>query len=152
MINEDMREYWCWRCFGMANKEACKECQKKTFFAEFKEKYSKLDYKVGDKVKFWGEKRAWKIRACDERFIIATKPYNPKRTFLYTIIDFKYLVRGADNYGCLYNYDNEKEAKKALKQLSKQNKNLDCDLHISFRNYVKLTDIEIIKQKAGQNG
>lgn len=143
MINTDMQEYWCYRC-AFYNSATCKTCEKKKLFNEFKEKFSKLEYKVGDKVKFWGEKRAYKIQACDKDFIIATKPYNPKRTFIYTIIDLKHLVRGADNYGCLYDYDKEKEANKALKQLSKQNKNLDCDLHISFRNFVKLTDIEII--------
>lgn len=145
MIKEEMQQYWCWRCIGQANKQFCKTCQFKQAFKDLKEKFKKLDYKVGDKVKFKSQKRAYKIQACNERFIIATKPYNPKRTFLYTIIDFLYMVRGADNHYCLYDYNNPKEAKKALKELMKEDN--DRDLCVSWRNFVKLTDIEIIKGK-----
>lgn len=146
MINEDLQEYWCYRCIGFSDKDFCERCQKKTFFEELKKKFSKLTYKVGDRIKFPEEKRAYKIRACNERFIIATKPYNPKKTFLYTIVDLKHLVRGADNYKCLYNYINEKEAKRALTHLMKSKS--DRDFCVSFRNFKKILDLEIISEKA----
>ena len=117
MIDIDMKEYWCYRCAGIMQKEFCDNCSKKTAFADMKNYCQQLEYKVGDKVKFVDEQRPYTIKACNERFIIATKPYNPKRTFMYTIIDFEHLVRGADNYSCLYEYDKEEEAQKALQNI-----------------------------------
>lgn len=66
-----------------------------------------MDYEVKDKIKFKSEKQRYTIQACDESFIIATKPFNAKKTFLYTIIDLKNNQRGADNWYCKYDYPNE---------------------------------------------
>jgi len=46
---------------------------------------------------FWKQKRPYRVRARDERFIICTKPYNPKHTVIYFIIDLYDKVRGTDN-------------------------------------------------------
>ena len=53
--------------------------------------------KVGSKVKFAAEKRPYTVQAADERFAVCTKPFNVYRSVLYTIIDFKENVRGAEN-------------------------------------------------------
>ena len=37
---------------------------------------------IGDKVYIPGEKRPYIVRVRDNRYIICTKPYNPKRTVL----------------------------------------------------------------------
>lgn len=47
---------------------------------------------IGDKVYIPGEKRPYTVRVRDERYIICTKPYNPKRTVLYFIIDLEHLM------------------------------------------------------------
>jgi hypothetical protein len=54
---------------------------------------------VGDRVKFVEEKRSYTVRAvsADGRFAICTKPFNPRHTVLYTIIDFEQGVRGPDD-------------------------------------------------------
>lgn len=49
---------------------------------------------IGDKVYVPGEKRPYTDRVRDDRYIICTKPYNPKRTVLYFIID---LVRNGEH-------------------------------------------------------
>ena len=46
---------------------------------------SKHIFKQGQKVWFPGEKRPYTIRACDDRFAICTKPFNIKKTVLYTL-------------------------------------------------------------------
>lgn len=46
-------------------------------------------FKRGQKIWFEGEKRPYTVRACDERFAICTKPFNLRKTVLYTIIDKK---------------------------------------------------------------
>jgi hypothetical protein len=55
---------------------------------------------VGDRVWFHEEKAPYRVRAVtsDGRYAICTKPFNPKRTVLYTVIDWHRERRGADNY------------------------------------------------------
>ena len=42
---------------------------------------------VGDKVYVPNEKKPYKVRTRDDRYIICTKPYNPRHTVLYTIFE-----------------------------------------------------------------
>mgnify|MGYP000539358961 CR=1 FL=1 len=53
--------------------------------------------KVDDKVKFKKENQRYTVQACNEKFAICTKPFNPRKTVLYTIIDFEKKIRGAEN-------------------------------------------------------
>lgn len=54
-------------------------------------------YAVGDLIKFKGEKRRYTVKAASDRFLICTKPFPPKRTVIYSIVDFQRDVRGPDN-------------------------------------------------------
>lgn len=103
-----------------------------------------MKYKVGDKIKFKSEKQRYTIMACDERFIIAQKPFNARKTFLYTIIDLEDCVRGSDNYYCKYDYTKRSEAEEALKQLQQSANMIYPDFWVSSRNSIEL-DIEDIK-------
>lgn len=65
---------------------------------------------VGDRVKLGATKRQWTVRGVTAggRFAILTQPFNPKRTVLYTVIDFKRGVRGKDDhYGLGYETDEQ---------------------------------------------
>lgn len=53
--------------------------------------------KVGDKIKFAEEKRAYTVQALGPRYAVCTKPFNPKHTVLYSVVDFKEKVRGTEN-------------------------------------------------------
>lgn len=53
--------------------------------------------KVGDRVKFAEEKQAYTVQARDARYLVCSKPFNPRRTVLYTIIDLEEEVRGPEN-------------------------------------------------------
>ena len=92
----------------------------------------KLIFQVGGKVYFKEEKRPYKIRACDERFAICTKPYNPMRTVLYTIIDLKRDVRGAENLIFGMGFETDKQCNEALIRLQTGGS------QVSFRNYIPL--------------
>ncbi len=72
----------------------------------------------GEKVYFHGELQPYTVKACDNRFAICTKPYNPKRTVLYTIVDLKEGIRGTNNlvFNC-YDYKKQKEILECLKDL-----------------------------------
>jgi hypothetical protein len=52
---------------------------------------------VGSKVKFANEKQRYTVRASNERYAVCTKPFNARKTVLYTIIDFCERERGAEN-------------------------------------------------------
>ena len=52
-----------------------------------------MKVEVGDKIKFKSEKQRYTVKACNDRFAIATKPFNARKTFLYTIIDFRNKIR-----------------------------------------------------------
>lgn len=104
----------------------------------------KAKYSVGDKIYFAEEKRPYTIRACDERFLICTKPYNFKpKTVIYTIVDLVERIRGTDNYSigwCDY-YETE-DCEEMLKELQETYKNVDVPMiegtFISHRNRIDL--------------
>ena len=41
-----------------------------------------------------GEKQRYRVMARDKRYVIMTKPFNAKRTYVYTIADMDRVVRG----------------------------------------------------------
>ena len=80
-----------------------------------------MEYKVGDKIYFAEEKKPYTIRACNERFLICTKPYNFKpKTVIYTIVDLVEEIRGTDNYSIGWcDYYDTKDCQRMLKELQK---------------------------------
>jgi hypothetical protein len=52
---------------------------------------------VGSKIWFEEEKQGYTIQARSDDFIVCSKPFNPKKTVLYTIIDIKRNIRGPEN-------------------------------------------------------
>jgi hypothetical protein len=63
----------------------------------------------GDRVRFSDEKQArFKVKAASERFVVLTKPFNAKQTYIYTIIDLEQGVRGPDSsWGTGYGTDED---------------------------------------------
>lgn len=92
---------------------------------------------VGDKVYLPNEKRPYIVQARNDRYIICTKPFNPRRTVIYFIIDLVRKVRGADNLIFCYGYETREQCQENLKRL--ENK----EMEVSYRNVVPLDfDIE----------
>jgi len=90
----------------------------------------------GTRVKFEAEKGAYTVKARSERFAICTKPFNPKRTVIYTIVDFERDVRGANNLIFnIYDYAKQEDIDACLRDLEAGN------VEVSYRNCVEL-DIE----------
>jgi hypothetical protein len=48
----------------------------------------------GAKVKFYKEVKPYRVRCTSKRYTICTKPFNPRHTVLYTIIDWQKQQRG----------------------------------------------------------
>lgn len=73
--------------------------------------------KPGDRVFVSGETRPYRVRCRDERYIICTKPYNPKRTVMYFIIDLERKVRGPDNMAFCFGYETQEQCEERLQEL-----------------------------------
>ena len=94
--------------------------------------------KVGDKIKLASEKQRYTVKAKSDRFLICTKPFNPKKTVLYTIIDLTRLVRGPNNMVFNpYDYEIQTDIDECLKDLIENRHGLE----VSHRHSVKL-DVE----------
>ena len=92
--------------------------------------------KVGDKVYIPNQKKPYRVRARDDRYIICTKPYNPHHTVLYFIIDLIEKRRGPDNMIFCFGYETAEDCRARLKDLQ------DGTIEVSQRRGIPL-DIDI---------
>lgn len=90
---------------------------------------NKWNYKQGDKVYFIGERMGYTIRACDDRYLICTKPYNFRpNTCIYTIVDLQENIKGMDSYIIgPYDYWSQEDCDNGLKELQ------DGTMKLSYR-------------------
>lgn len=88
--------------------------------------------KAGDKVYVPKEKRPYRVRCRSDRYIICTKPFNPKRTVLYFIIDLKQDVRGPDDRIFCCGYETDRDCEERLEELERG------EIEVSWRNRVPL--------------
>lgn len=75
--------------------------------------------KPGDKIKMDGEAQRYTVMACDSNFAIMTKPFNARRTYLYTITDLARKERGPCNliFGLPCHVNTETGAAEAMAML-----------------------------------
>jgi hypothetical protein len=95
--------------------------------------------KIGDKIKMEREKQRYTIRALDERYVILTKPFNARKTYLYTIVDLERKDRGACNliFGLPCDVNTPESAAEALEMLK------NGEMEVSYRNCLPLEDSEL---------
>lgn len=91
---------------------------------------------VGDKVKFAKEKQRYTVQACNERFAVCNKPFNPRKTVLYTVIDFRKQIRGTENLSIGFGAETRQECEEMLERLT------SGETEVSYRNRCPL-DIEV---------
>jgi len=72
---------------------------------------------IGDKVYVPNEKRPYRVRVRDERYIICTKPFNPQRTVLYFIVDLVDKWRAPDDRLFCMGYETDEHCKERLEEL-----------------------------------
>ena len=89
---------------------------------------------VGDKVYVPNEKRAYRVRVRDDRYIICTKPCFG--TVLYFIVDLKEKWRAPDNMVFCSGYESDADCQERLKELQ------EGTIELSIRRGIPL-DIEI---------
>jgi hypothetical protein len=52
---------------------------------------------IGEKIWFSEERCGYTIQAKGGQYLICTKPFNPKHTVLYTIVDIENMMRGPED-------------------------------------------------------
>ena len=72
---------------------------------------------VGDTVYIPEHKRPFRVKARDDRYIICTKPYNPKHTVIYFIIDLQDKWRAPDDRIFCSGYETDDDCKERLEEL-----------------------------------
>lgn len=95
-----------------------------------------MKVKVGDKVYVPTDKRPYKVRARDDRYIICTKPFNLQHTVLYFIVDLVDKWRAPDNMIFCHGYETDEDCVERLKELQ------DGTIELSRRRGITL-DIDI---------
>ena len=91
---------------------------------------------VGDKVYIPNQKRPFRVRARDDRYIICTKPFNPKHTVIYFIVDLVKKWRAPDNMIFCMGYETDEDCQDRLRQLQ------NGEIELSMRRGIPL-DIDI---------
>ena len=90
------------------------------------------------KIKFKEEKQRYTIQASNDRFLICTKPFNPKKTVLYTIVDLEKKIRGTENLIFCMGYETQELCIEALERL------VTGESKISHRDRIELNIEETI--------
>jgi hypothetical protein len=72
---------------------------------------------VGDEVYIPDQKRPFKVRARDNRYIICTKPFNPQHTVIYFIVDLVDKWRAPDNMIFCAGYETDEDCQDRLREL-----------------------------------
>ena len=88
--------------------------------------------RVGDKVKLFGERHRYTVRAASDRFLVCTKPFNPLHTTIYTIIDRQEQIRGRENLIFGMGFETDEQCAEALERLT------TGETEVSHRHYVPL--------------
>lgn len=73
---------------------------------------------VGSKIKFYSEKQKYTVMASNAFLSICTKPFNAKKTVLYTIIDWIGQKRGAENLIFGMGAETKEECEEMLERLT----------------------------------
>jgi len=100
--------------------------------------YETTKIPVGSKIKFENEKQRYTVKASNVAFAVCTKPFNARKTVLYTIIDFMNNIRGAENLIFGMGAETDGDCESMLERLTQG------ESEVSHRNQREL-DIEELK-------
>jgi hypothetical protein len=94
---------------------------------------------AGNKIRMDGERQRYTVQAANDRFAIMTKPFNAKKTYLYTITDLKRGVRGPCNliFGLPCHVNTPEGAAEALAMIEAG------AMEVTFRHHKELTPDEL---------
>src|SRR5258708_2331540 len=92
-----------------------------------------MQYPLGTRIRFTEEYHPYRVRASSPRWTILTKPFNLKRTVLYTVIDWQQYIRGTEDLIFTPGYETDQQCLEAL------NRFLSGESQVSHRNWINLS-------------
>jgi hypothetical protein len=95
--------------------------------------------RIGDKIKVCGEVQRYTVQAFDERHVVMTKPFNARKTYLYSIVDLERKWRGPIGlvFGLPIHVNSPEGAAELLSMMN------DEGFQVSRRHGVDLTENEL---------
>lgn len=93
---------------------------------------------VGSRIKFAEEKRPYRVRARSDRYLVCTKPFNPQRTVLYTVVDLQKNIRGTENLVFGAGAETDSDCQEMVRRLEGQCLDTGFTTEVSHRNRVAL--------------
>lgn len=103
--------------------------------------YENMSLPIGTKIKFENEKQSYTVRASNIAFAVCTKPFNARKTVLYTIVDWNENIRGPENLIFGMGAETETQCREMLIRLT------NGESAVSHRNQRKLDVEKIIFKK-----
>lgn len=102
-----------------------------------------MSLSVGSKIRIDGERQRYTVQAANDRFAIMTKPFNARRTYLYTITDLERGVRGPCDliFGLPHHVNSPEGAAEALAMIERG------EFEVTHRHDKDLTAAEIEQLK-----
>jgi len=99
------------------------------------------NFEVGRKIKFQAEKQRYTIIGKTDRYLICIKPFNARRTYMYTIVDLVEQERGPDHWLLgNYCYEDTEDVVRCLKDL------VSGECKLSPRRSIPL-DLEVLNER-----
>lgn len=98
-------------------------------------------YPVGTKIKFAEEKQRYTVQASGERYMVCSKPFNARKTVLYTVVDVEDQVRGTENLVFGAGAETQEQCEQILARLEGRDVERGWQTEVSRRNRIRL-DIE----------
>lgn len=101
------------------------------------------------KTRIWfeGEKQGYTVRARSERYLVCTKPFNARRTVIYTIVDLEENVRGTENLIFGAGQETDEQCAETINRLEGRDTDLGWATEVSRRNRVLLKITKVEKAK-----
>lgn len=97
---------------------------------------------VGTRIWFAEEKKPYRVRARCERYLVCTKPFNPRKTVLYTVVDLEEGVRGTENLVFGFGAETDQQCEEMIKRLQGID-DMSIQTEVSHRNRVPLDVVRI---------
>lgn len=83
---------------------------------------------IGARIWFAEESRPYRVRATDGRFLICTKPFNPRKTVLYCILDTETMMRAPENLIFGRGAETDEQCQEMLKRINGTDPNMKTEL------------------------
>jgi len=99
----------------------------------------------GDKIRFKEEKQSYTVRAVGDTYAVCTKPFNARKTVLYTIVDLQSGIRGTENLIFGFGAETDGQCDEMLKRLE------SGETEISHRNRIPSLFVTLASQLKTNN-